>query len=157
MIDDFDLIVASFTTQYGLRIADIKEMKWSEFRSLLVGIGPDTILGRIVAIRAEDDKDMLKNFTAEQRKIRSDWRNRNVKQMDKRGISINFKKGGFMSDNKDYYEKEERRIVKNATEKGVPFETAAIISRNIRQEGLRDYEYLQMLKGKLSDEINRKK
>lgn len=33
----------------------------------------------------------------------------------------------------------------------------AIISRNIRQEGLRDYEYLQMLKGKLSDEINRKK
>lgn len=25
-----------------------------------------------------------------------------------------------MSDNKDYYEKEERRIVKNATEKGVP-------------------------------------
>ena len=69
MIDDFDLIVASFTTQYGLRIADIKEMKWSEFRSLLVGIGPDTILGRIVAIRAEDDKDMLKNFTAEQRKI----------------------------------------------------------------------------------------
>ena len=72
-------------------------------------------------------------------------------------LSINFKKGGFMSDNKDYYEKEERRIVKNATEKGVPFETAAIISRNIRQEGLRDYEYLQMLKGKLSDEINRKK
>ena len=72
-------------------------------------------------------------------------------------ISINFKKGGFTSDDKDYYEKEERRIVKNATEKGVPFETAAIISRNIRQEGLRDYEYLQMLKGKLSDEINRKK
>lgn len=31
-----------------------------------------------------------------------------------------------MSDDKDYYEKEERRIVKNATEKGVPFETAAI-------------------------------
>lgn len=28
-----------------------------------------------------------------------------------------------MSDDKDYYEKEERRIVKNATEKGVPFET----------------------------------
>ena len=40
-----------------------------------------------------------------------------------------------MSDDKDYYEKEERRIVKNATEKGVPFETAAINSaRNIRQE-----------------------
>ena len=48
-----------------------------------------------------------------------------------------------MSNDKDYYEKEERRIVKNATEKGVPFETAAIISRNIRQEGLRNYEYLQ--------------
>lgn len=58
-----------------------------------------------------------------------------------------------MSDDRNYYEKEERRIVKNFTEQGVLFETAAKISRNIRQEGVRDYEYLQMLKGKLNDEI----
>lgn len=49
-------------------------MKWDEFRGLLAVIGPDTPLGRIVAIRAEDDKDVLKHFTREQRRIRSEWR-----------------------------------------------------------------------------------
>ena len=63
-----------------------------------------------------------------------------------------------MFDDKDYYEKEERKIVKNATERGVSFEFAAVASRNIRQEGLKDYQYLQMLQGQLNNEImkNRK-
>ncbi len=62
-----------------------------------------------------------------------------------------------MFDDKDYYEKEERKIVKNATEKGVPFETAAIVSRDIKQEGLRNYQYLQMLKGQLNNEMLKSK
>lgn len=33
----------------------------------------DTPLGRVVGIRSEKDKDIIKNFTPEQRKIRSDW------------------------------------------------------------------------------------
>nr|DAY85575.1 MAG TPA: Guanine nucleotide exchange factor synembryn [Caudoviricetes sp.] len=37
---------------------------------------PETPLGQIVSIRSEEDKDMLKNFTKEQHKIRNDWRNR---------------------------------------------------------------------------------
>ena len=44
-------------------------MKWDEFKDLLTGIGPETPLGRIVAIRAEDDKEMLKQFTPEQNRI----------------------------------------------------------------------------------------
>lgn len=55
---------------------DLDGMKWSEFRGLLSGMGPDTPLGRIVAIRAEDDKDILRHFTKEQRRIRSEWRKR---------------------------------------------------------------------------------
>ena len=51
-------------------------MKWDEFRDLISGIGPDTPLGRIVSIRAEDDKDILKHFTPEQKRIRSEWRNK---------------------------------------------------------------------------------
>lgn len=54
-------------------------MKWDEFRDLLVGISPDTALGRIVSIRAEDDKEVLKHFTKEQKKIRSEWRTRRAK------------------------------------------------------------------------------
>lgn len=48
-------------------------MKWAEFKSLLVGIAPDTALGRIVSIRAERDKDVLKRFSKEQRRIRNEW------------------------------------------------------------------------------------
>ena len=40
-------------------------MKWDEFQALLVGIGPETPLGNIVSIRAEDDPEILKHFTRE--------------------------------------------------------------------------------------------
>lgn len=77
LIDDFDLIEASFTTQYGIRLRNEPDMSWSEFSTLLKGIMPETPLGQVVSIRSEEDKDMLKNFTKEQHKIRNDWRNRN--------------------------------------------------------------------------------
>ena len=51
-------------------------MKWSEFRSLLVGISSETALGKIVSIRAENDPNMLKSFTPEQNRIRAEWRNK---------------------------------------------------------------------------------
>lgn len=51
-------------------------MKWDEFADLLSGLGPDTALGRIVSIRAEDNDEILKHFTPEQRRIRSEWRNK---------------------------------------------------------------------------------
>lgn len=75
------MIVSSFQAQYGLRLSrELKTMKWSEFRDLLVGIGPETALGRIVSIRAEDNKERLKHFTKEQRRIRSEWRRKRAKQ-----------------------------------------------------------------------------
>lgn len=55
-------------------------MKWSEFRDLLSGLGPESALMRVVNIRAEEDKDVLKHFTPEQRRIRSQWRNRAARQ-----------------------------------------------------------------------------
>lgn len=56
-------------------------MGWEEFRALLGGIGPDTPLGRVVAIRAEQDEEVLKHFTLEQHKVRDDWMLRHAKQM----------------------------------------------------------------------------
>lgn len=60
--------------QYGIRLRN-DDMSWNEFCTLLTGIMPETPLGQIVSIRSEEDKDMLKNFTKEQHKIRNDWRN----------------------------------------------------------------------------------
>ena len=48
LIEDYNLIVSSFQSQYGIRLSkEINTMPWDEFRDLLVGIAPDTALGRM--------------------------------------------------------------------------------------------------------------
>lgn len=81
LFDDWDLIISSFLSQYGLRIRtkEFETVSWDEFRSLLAGIAPDTALGRIVAIRSETDKDVIKHFTEEQSEIYKDWQKRKAK------------------------------------------------------------------------------
>lgn len=85
LIDDFGLIVSSFQSQYGIRLSRELPagMKWDEFRDLLVGIGPNTALGRIVSIRAEEDEDILKNFTQEQHRIRNEWKRKRARILEK--------------------------------------------------------------------------
>lgn len=56
-------------------------MSWGEFCTLLAGIMPKTPLGEVVNIRSEENKDILKNFTPEQHRIRNEWRNRQVEVM----------------------------------------------------------------------------
>ena len=76
--------MASFQSQYGIRLSrELKGMKWNEFKALLTGISSRTPLGRIVSIRAEEDKEILKHFTKDQRRIRSEWRSRRAAQMPK--------------------------------------------------------------------------
>lgn len=60
-------------------------MSWGEFCTLLAGIMPKTPLGQIVSIRSEDDEEILKNFTPEQNRIRSEWR---MKMMNKQHNEI---------------------------------------------------------------------
>lgn len=83
LFDDWDLIVSSFLTQYGLRIRtkEFESVTWDEFRSLLAGISPDTPLGRVVAIRSEQDKDVIKHFTTDQKRIYDAWRERKAQSI----------------------------------------------------------------------------
>lgn len=76
------MIVSSFLSQYGFRIYsdDFRKMKWDEFRALISGLGPDTPLGRVVQIRSEEDEEILKYFTPEQKRIRREWRLRNAEE-----------------------------------------------------------------------------
>ena len=79
LIEDFDLIISSFQAQYGIRLSrELSSMKWSEFKALLTGIGPETPLGRIVSIRSEDDPEVLKHFTKGQHQIRNEWRKKSA-------------------------------------------------------------------------------
>ena len=55
-------------------------MKWGEFSSLLSGINGDTSLGNIVRIRSEKNPDIIKNFNESEKKIRSEYLQKNVKE-----------------------------------------------------------------------------
>ena len=48
-------------------------MQWGEFTTLLAGLNGETPLGHIVSIRSETDRERLKHFTPEERRIRNDW------------------------------------------------------------------------------------
>lgn len=70
-------------TQYGIRIRtkEFETVTWDEFCSLLAGIAPETPLGRMVAIRSETDKNVIKNFTRDQKRIYDEWRKREAAAM----------------------------------------------------------------------------
>ena len=69
---DRDVIEASFAMQYGIRLSR-EDILLPEFLRLLSGIMPDTPLGRVVAVRAERDAEVLKGFGEPERKIRREW------------------------------------------------------------------------------------
>ena len=41
-------------------------------------------MGRVVAIRSETDKDVIKHFSKDQRRIYDGWRNRGAETMDEK-------------------------------------------------------------------------
>lgn len=51
-----------------------------EYRKLLAGLTGETALGYIVRIRSEKDPDKIKEFTAKEKQIRSEWFNFVAKQ-----------------------------------------------------------------------------
>lgn len=49
-------------------------MDWKEFITLLAGLRKETPLGQMIAIRSEEDPQILKQFSAEQNQLRTQWR-----------------------------------------------------------------------------------
>lgn len=76
-MEDYDLIEASFLSQYGIRLKTT-DLEFDEFLNLTSCLMPDTPLGQIVAIRSETDGNVISKFTDGQRKIYNDWKNRSV-------------------------------------------------------------------------------
>ena len=76
-MDDYELIEASFLSQYGIRLKTT-ELEYDEFLNLTSCLMPDTPLGQIVAIRSETDAEIISNFTDAQKQIRNDWLNREL-------------------------------------------------------------------------------
>ena len=79
LIEDYELIEASFAQQYGIRLRKEEDMPWGEFTTLLGGLNGETPLGHIVSIRSERDSEKIKKFSPQERKIRNEWRTRHRK------------------------------------------------------------------------------
>lgn len=79
ILDDWELIEASFAKQYGIRLRREPDMTWAEFSALLSGLMPDTPLGEVVSIRSETDRKRIERFTPAQRRIYDEWAGRGMK------------------------------------------------------------------------------
>ena len=75
--EDFDLIDASVTAQYGIRIRqEANSITWSEVKVLIKGLLPETPLGKVIAIRSENDPKVLKTFSKALHEERNSFRKR---------------------------------------------------------------------------------
>ena len=61
-------------------------MSWREFSYLINGLSGETPLGRIVRIRAENDPEVLKKFSKEEKQIRNDYRRHMAKQLPQQDV-----------------------------------------------------------------------
>lgn len=80
--EDWGLIESSVAKQYGIRIRkELDDMSYAELCNLISGLMHDTPLGNIIQIRSEDDEEVLKNFTQEQKNIRWEYRRKIAKKI----------------------------------------------------------------------------
>ena len=92
IIEDFPLIEASFSQQYGIRLSrEMDDMSWGEFVTLLCGLNEFTPLGSIVRVRLETDSKVIKSFNASQRKIHNDWKKKKLAKMSEEEIKESYK------------------------------------------------------------------
>lgn len=94
LFEDWDLIVSSFLSQYGIRLStkEFKTVDWAEFSALLSGLSADTALGKVVAIRSETDQEAIKRFSSYQKKIYDDWRTKQSERMTEEEYATEMRK-----------------------------------------------------------------
>lgn len=58
-------------------------MPWAEFTTLVSGLLPETPLGSVIKIRSETDPEVIKSFNKDQKRIYTQWRDRQaIQQLD---------------------------------------------------------------------------
>lgn len=86
LYSDYSLIEASFLEQYKIRLREVDDLSWDEFCTYLAGLNEKTALGKIVAIRSEKDPKIIKEMTAEQKRIRKEWEKRSSEKYSEEEI-----------------------------------------------------------------------
>lgn len=83
------LIEQSIAKQYGVLPSAQGELAWAEWSKLVSGLMDDTPLGRVVAVRGETDREVIKHFSPWQRRLRAEWAARRAKAMTRQDRESN--------------------------------------------------------------------
>lgn len=70
---DKELISQSIAKQYHILPSEQENLHYSDWYRLVGGLMEDTPLGRIVLIRKETNKDIIKEYGSYEKKVRADW------------------------------------------------------------------------------------
>ncbi len=70
---DADLIEKSITAQYGVLPYAQSCLPYKDWAALVSGLMPESLLGRVIGIRAEQDKSVIEQMSPHQLKIRREW------------------------------------------------------------------------------------
>lgn len=77
--EDWDLIITSIAQQYNILIDEMDEdncIYFKTFLRLVSGLKPNTSFGYIVSIRSEENYEIRKKFTNEEKIIWNHWQKR---------------------------------------------------------------------------------
>ncbi len=75
------LIEQSIAKQYGVLPAAQADLSWQDWNKLVSGLMDDTPLGRVVAVRSEQDREVIKRFSPWQKQIHAEWKAFQANQM----------------------------------------------------------------------------
>lgn len=78
------LIQQSIATQYGILPEQQGELPYHEWEKLVSGLMDTTPLGRVVAIRAERDRDTIARMPPWQHRLRREWQAFRARQMQRK-------------------------------------------------------------------------
>lgn len=85
------LIEQSIAKQYGVLPSAQRELSWGEWAKLVSGLMDDTPLGRVVAVRCETDREIIRHFSPWQRQVRAEWSAQRAKALAKQDKDSNIK------------------------------------------------------------------
>lgn len=72
---DSELIEQSITAQYGILPYAQGCIRYKDWAMLVAGLSTQTPLGQTVAVRMEQDKEIIRRFSPQQKKVRAEWQN----------------------------------------------------------------------------------
>lgn len=57
------------------------DITYAEWESFMVGLLPDSPLGKVISIRSEKDTQRIREFTKDERRIYDEWQSFRMKQI----------------------------------------------------------------------------